>query len=113
MSVESMVSAVPESNQRRLGRFDYAGFLADYCGDVDGVLGLLTEYYETGPTREAVRKWFTRSGVPAHWFPLILTVLERNSGAPVSVMAYVGGTSSQETVRKAQDGINDHDGIFA
>ena len=70
--------------------FDHKRFLDDQFGSPDGVIGTLGAYKIAHPSRDTVRKWFERGGIPALWLPMLLCVLEIENGQPVRLANYLG-----------------------
>jgi hypothetical protein len=69
--------------------FDTARFLKDKFRDPHGVVGFMTTYGVAPPPTDTVRKWFARDTVPADWLPVLLVLIEIDTGAPVSLAEYL------------------------
>ena len=74
--------------------FDTARFLDEHFGNPDGLIGLVAKHCDDVPSREAARKMFERASVSGQWLPVLLLVLEREYGPPVSMIPYMGAGSS-------------------
>jgi hypothetical protein len=66
-----------------------AKFLRDKFGSSSYVLKLTSAYGFALPSLEAVDKWVERDSIPSGWFAVLLSVLELETGSPVSVLPYV------------------------
>lgn len=71
--------------------FDAKRFLEENFRDADRLVGTFHAYGLDVPTKDTVRKWFSRATIPSEWFPMIAAVLEMENGAPVSLTRYIGG----------------------
>lgn len=69
--------------------FDHIRFLNEKFTNPDGVIGLLSLYRLGYPKRDTIRKWFERGGIPSDWLPLLIAVLELDSGEPVRLAPYL------------------------
>jgi len=69
------------------GSFNHTKFLEDNFNTPDGVINLVAKHF-VPPQRPAVAKWFTRGSVPGEWWPVLLYVIEREKGAPISTAAF-------------------------
>lgn len=69
--------------------FRYKAFLTDQLGSRDKVLGLFSAYRLPGPAAAAVEKWFSRERIPSEWLPVILAILELETGKPVRLSSYL------------------------
>lgn len=72
--------------------FDFGKFLRANFGNPRGLLSLLAAYGYDNLLFPTVEKWFQRKSVPAEWFPVLLLCLELETGVPVKLSAYMGGT---------------------
>lgn len=70
-------------------RFAAKRFLTDKVGDPAMVLALFSAYGLDAPQIEAVRKWYQRDSISVEWFPLLLVVMEINTGKPVSLKDFI------------------------
>lgn len=70
--------------------FDFSRFLRSRFRKPAEVVALLRAYGATDlPQEAAVAKWFQRKAVPADWFAVLLTYLELDEGAPISLSVYL------------------------
>lgn len=65
-------------------------FLIERFGNVQGLLSFLRAYDAPLPGAPAVEKWFQRESIPSEWLPILLSYLEIEKGAPVSLVSYLG-----------------------
>lgn len=79
--------------------FDSVRFLEENFNNADGIVGLLHAYRLDAPQRDTARKWFERGDIPAKWLPLLICVLEIDSGEPVRLAQYLnpGGPNADAT----------------
>lgn len=66
-------------------------FLVENFQTVNGLVSFLRAYDAPLPKPTRVEKWFQRESIPAEWFAILLTYLEIDRGAPVSLTAYLEG----------------------
>lgn len=69
--------------------FDYHKFLRDKWGDPDRLVAFLHQYGHTNIKRPTVNQWFRRRSIPAGEFATLMTLLEIETGAPVSTAEYL------------------------
>lgn len=69
--------------------FNHSLFLSDHFGTPDDVVGALSAYRMQTPSRDRVRKWFERGGIPSTWLPLLLCVLELEHGRAPGLAKYI------------------------
>lgn len=67
--------------------FDANLFLTQEFGLAQNVRDLFSTYGVKPPESEAVRKWYVR-GIPGAWLPQLMSLLELDRGAPVSLAPY-------------------------
>jgi hypothetical protein len=73
--------------------FDTMRFIDDHLVNADAVVGLANHLRVDVPTKDTLRKWFTRGSIPGEWWPVMLALLEKDAGRPVSLVQYLeGGT---------------------
>lgn len=77
------------SEEAHYHMFDAERFLRERFTNPDGVIGLFHAYGMEYPNKEAVRKWFERSSISGEWFPLLLALLELDTGEPVRLAQYL------------------------
>lgn len=75
--------------------FKTTQFLEDNFTNPDAVVGLSSSFDVEIPARDTVRKWFSRGAIPGEWWPILLAILERQNGAPISLLGYMG----KETIK--------------
>lgn len=71
--------------------FQTRRFLVDKFGNSPGLLAFLRAYQAPAPKPAAAEKWFQRASVPSEWLPVVLSYLEIDNGAPVSLIPYLEG----------------------
>lgn len=69
--------------------FNTTQFLKDNFTSAPVLVATLESYRFTPPNLEAVKKWFSRGSVPGDWLAVLLSILEFEEGAPVSVIKYM------------------------
>lgn len=69
--------------------FDAKRFLKEEFGTADAIIGLAGTYAVDVPKRETIRKWFERGSVPGEWWPVMVTLLEKERGKPVGLSGYL------------------------
>jgi hypothetical protein len=70
-------------------KFAAKQLLKDEIGAPANVLKLFQAFNFPAPKIETIQKWYTRDSISAEWLPQLLALLELNSGAPVSLSAYI------------------------
>jgi len=65
-------------------------FLEDQFGDPNAIAGIAALYDVDVPSTDTMRKWFSRGAVSGEWWPVLMTLLEKYHGSPVSLTRYVG-----------------------
>jgi hypothetical protein len=70
--------------------FKTTQFLEENFATPDAVVGLSSCFNVEVPTRDTVRKWFSRGAIPGEWWPILLLILECQNGAPISLLGYMG-----------------------
>jgi hypothetical protein len=68
--------------------FDFKRFLHDHWSNADHLHSFLKTYGQSYQ-RATLYKWFLRDTIPAEGFAVILSLLEIDSGAPVSIAKYM------------------------
>lgn len=74
--------------------FQTRRFLTDHFGNPPGLLSFLGAYQAPTPKLAAADKWFQRASVPSEWLPVVLSYLEIDNGAPISLIPYLGGDNA-------------------
>ena len=69
--------------------FDTAAFIVDHLISPDAIVGLANHFNIEVPAKDTLRKWFERGTIPGEWWPVVLAMLELESGKPVSVVEYL------------------------
>lgn len=64
-------------------------FLQEKFGNPAGLLAFLNAYRAPSPNPAAAEKWFQRASVPSDWLPVVLSYLEIDNGAPISLIPYL------------------------
>lgn len=70
-------------------QFDFRKFIADNWSGIDPLLSFLHQYGVADVNRPAVYKWGLRGSIPAEKFALLLTLLELETGKPVSLLPWL------------------------
>jgi hypothetical protein len=71
--------------------FDFKRFLTDHWSDAD-LLHSYLALYGFKYQRSTLYKWYLREGVPSEAFAILVSLLELESGKPVSVAKYLKET---------------------
>jgi hypothetical protein len=61
----------------------------DHLTNADAVIGLANQFDVDVPAKDTLRKWFERGSIPGDWWPVVLALLEMESGKPVSLLGYL------------------------
>lgn len=69
--------------------FDALRFLEEKFHSPQRLMQFFRVYGVSAPEPEAVKKWFQREQIPSTWLPVLLTLLELDDGAPVSLAPYL------------------------
>lgn len=69
--------------------FQTRRFLVDHFKNPPGLLAFLGAYRAPTPESAAAQKWFQRGSVPSDWLPVVLSYLEIDNGAPISLIPYL------------------------
>lgn len=69
--------------------FTGARFIADKFGCSGYVRQLVGAYGFDTPSEAAVKKWVVRGAIPGEWLPVLIGVLELETGQPVSLLPYL------------------------
>ena len=69
--------------------FNYERFLRDKWHDPEGLLRFLHAYGHRDLRLPTVAQWFRRKSIPSEWFATLMTLLETEHGAPVSLAEYL------------------------
>lgn len=69
--------------------FDAEQFLREHFPGPGDVIEFLRAHGYTPPKENTVYTWFRRGVLPASWGYLLIALLERDAGAPVSLDKYV------------------------
>ena len=73
--------------------FDARRFLTDNFQSVGGVIAHFRALGLEPPTQGQAEKWFARGTLTGEWLATLLSLLETERGAPVSLAPYVGRAS--------------------
>lgn len=73
--------------------FNTEQFMEDNLVNADALVGLANHLNVNVPAKDTLRKWFERGTIPGEWWPVVLAMLELESGSPVSVVAYLRGNA--------------------
>jgi hypothetical protein len=68
--------------------FDFETFLTDHWSNADNLHSFLKTYGQSYQ-RATLYKWFLRGAIPAEGFAILLTLLEIDSGKPISLVKYL------------------------
>ena len=68
--------------------FDFKTFLTDHWGNADNLHSFLKTYGQSYQ-RGALYKWFLRDTIPAEGCAILVALLERDSGKPISLVGYM------------------------
>ena len=63
-------------------------FLRDHFQSVAGIVAHCRAADVEPPNEEQAQKWFQRNSIPSDWLTTLLSVLEKETGKPVSLAAY-------------------------
>jgi hypothetical protein len=74
--------------------FQTKRFLTDHFKNPPGLLAFLRAYRAPVPNAGAAEKWFQRASVPSEWLPVVLSYLEIDNGAPISLVGYLDGVTN-------------------
>jgi hypothetical protein len=77
-------------------RFAAARFLREYLNGARRVHEVLSRYERRVPSVSAIEKWYERDAIPGVWFPIVLSAIEREKGAPVSLTRYIKQQADNE-----------------
>lgn len=72
--------------------FQTSKFLKDQFGNPDAIAGIAAVYDVDVPSTDTMRKWFSRGSVSGEWWPILMMLLEKYHGSPVSLEQYGGGS---------------------
>ena len=72
-----------------LPEFDVGSFIARNFETVEALLSMLRSYDIPSPSIAAVNLWVSRNSMPGPWLATILSMLELETGSPVSVAVHV------------------------
>jgi hypothetical protein len=70
--------------------FDTKKLLRESFGNPTGLVAFVTAYGVQSLSAPTVEKWFQRGRVPSEWLPLLLALLELDSGMPIRLACYLG-----------------------
>ena len=73
-------------------------FLEDQFGDPDAIAGLAALYDVSVPSKDTMRKWFSRGSISSEWWPVLISLLEKYHGCPVSLSRYVEGSANDADI---------------
>jgi hypothetical protein len=68
--------------------FDANLFLTKEFGLAQNVLVMFSRYGIESPKLETVEKWYRRRSIPGPWLPRLISLLELDQSAPVSLAPY-------------------------
>ncbi len=71
--------------------FNAKAFLTEAFKTPTALVAFLRAYGVNPPQLDAAKKWFQRGTIPGEWLPVLLSVLELDSGRPVSTQKYLNG----------------------
>lgn len=71
--------------------FEAKRFLRERFQTVGGVVAHCRAAGVEPPNEEQVQKWFQRNSIPSDWLAKLLSLLEVESGGPVSLAPYMEG----------------------
>lgn len=80
-----------ETADRSYMRFAASRFLTDRFQTATGVVRLFDSYRAGRLAEASVQKWFTRNSIPSRLLPVMLALLELETGKPVSLTKYLDG----------------------
>ncbi len=69
--------------------FDTARFLSERWENHDALLAFLQRYGVDTISRAALFKWYRRSSIPSDWLPVLLALIEIDTGQAVSLISYL------------------------
>lgn len=72
-------------------RFDAVRFMDAAFGGIKGLRDTLEAHQIASPSVDTLRKWRERGQIPAAWLPILLYVLEEDTGGPVSIGPFIRG----------------------
>jgi hypothetical protein len=69
--------------------FDTSTFLRERWENHDALLAFFQRYGVDTISRAALFKWYRRDSIPSDWLPVLLALIEIDSGQPVSLIPYL------------------------
>ena len=69
--------------------FDASSFIRDNFQTVGGVIAHCRAANVEPPTKGQAEKWLARSSLSGEWLAVLMSVVEANTGRPVSLLPYV------------------------
>lgn len=69
--------------------FDATTFLADHFRTPEALAWVAKKYDLDLPARDTIRKWYARGAIPAEWLPVMLMLVELESGNATSILPYM------------------------
>lgn len=76
-------------SMKRGPMFNAKNFLVEAFQTPTALVAFLRAYGVSPPQLDAVKKWFQRGTIPGEWLPVLLAVLELDSGHPISVQKHL------------------------